>query len=808
LETLTANLAGRPRQEEWNGRQYLVVPLTMLVPGVLPGSKGPLLYPPDEVRKSPEDWNHIPIVVYHPMKDGKPVSARSPSILSKHGIGVVFHARTDGKDILKSEGWLDVEATRRVDKSVLDSVQLGKPLELSTGLFVDDEPAPEGAIFNDHRGSRKYVGIARNYKPDHLAILPSGKGACSLADGCGVLINRAIRSSRLARSRSMPRETRERIDKLKAWQKIGEALGLVDDVVGADLMVNEPSFIEINRKLSELLFNRFGKGGNVLNAIGSSDSPYVVDVYDEYVVYEQGTKTYRIGYKVDSNTNGVQLNGDPQEVTRVVSYEPVTHENPNPVAESPSSSPDPSVTPPPSPAPDPAANAKKMPSAGADVTPAKACAIVRDGGVHDASGKWRPLTQAQRGMFGALCGQAKGKKPTTHEDADDDTVLIRNAVAEIAIDEDSVENAKASGKGKGGASRWVTIEGEHILIKDKAGVGGGGEKGLAASAGTAIYKPVVADLHRASETEIAKHFAMIKAQAHTHPHEARKNAEDFLDKVESQKGKSYLHGLVLDHGISLQVNLGGKGTDNAPPLVLRKRLLDKLFPNSPTTHAEVEVEKPVEVIDRTPLDESLTVEDIVAMYDASPPAPNEINEEHVLALASVAERINGAARHPETGQFTSPDTAKESKSSKSAHLGEHSSTAYEATKKVKPGKGPASDSISYSTAAYGYAVAGDHVSAAKAHRKAATAHNKAYSNLREDNTERALHKTAENLHRAAARAHALLAGGPAANSEFTDTWADESDPLYGLTPEDVRDSLAELCGRQVTESVRESAILF
>jgi hypothetical protein len=163
----------------------------MLVPGVLQGSKGPLLYPADEVRKSPDDWNHIPIVVYHPMKDGKPVSARSPTILSKYGVGFVFHSRTDSKGVLKGEGWLDVEATRRVDKSVLDSVQLGKPLELSTGLFVDDEPAPEGAIFNDHRGSRKYVGIARNYKPDHLAILPSGKGACSLADGCGVLINEA-----------------------------------------------------------------------------------------------------------------------------------------------------------------------------------------------------------------------------------------------------------------------------------------------------------------------------------------------------------------------------------------------------------------------------------------------------------------------------------------------------------------------------------------------------------------------------------------------------------------------------------------
>jgi hypothetical protein len=279
---------------------------------------------------------------------------------------------------------------------------------------------------------------------------------------------------------------------------------------------------------------------------------------------------------------------------------------------------------------------KGMPSKHAEVDPSKACAILKDGGVHDASGKWRPLTQAQRGMFGALCGQAKGKKPTTHE----------------------------------------------------------------------------------------------------------------------------------------------------------------------------EVQELVEVVDGTPLDESLTVEDIVAMYDTSPQPPNQTNEEHVLALASVAERINGAARHPETGQFTSPEPVKESKSPKSPQLGEHSSTAYEATKRVKPGKGPASDSISYSTAAYGYAVAGDHVSAAKAHRKAATAHNKAYSNLREDNTERTLHKAAENLHRAAARAHAAFAGGPAANSEFTDTWADESDPLYGLTPEEVRDSLAELCGRQVTESVRESTVLF
>jgi hypothetical protein len=708
----------------------------MLVPGVLPGSKGPLLYPPDEVRKSPEDWNHIPIVVYHPMKDGKPVSARSPSILSKHGIGVVFHARTDGKDILKSEGWLDVEATRRVDKSVLDSVQLGKPIELSTGLFVDDEPAPEGAIFNDHRGSRKYVGIARNYKPDHLAILPSGKGACSLADGCGVLINRAIRSGRLARSRSMP-------DKLKAWQKIGEALGLVEEVTNADVTANEPSFMEINRKLGDELFKRFGKGGNDngLKSIDSSGGPYVVDVYDEYVVYEQNGAIYRIGYKVNNETNEVELDGDPQEVTRVVSYEPITHQDLNPTADPPSLTPDPSVTPssPPDVTPDPTANAKKMPSKQAEVDPEKACKIIKDGGVHDASGKWRPLTQAQRGMFGAICGQRKGKKPTTHEEEDP---MLVNAWSD--------------------AAREASIRARQASARAPTHGAGGKKDGL------------LEDAHK---------------------------AEDKASSGDSDGARAMHWKLSRAHAVS---------ANRVPRGLLREAHLtaSRAHEEAAKAHEIIDNESPTEIVDGTPLDESLTLEDIVAMYDASPQAPNQTNEEHVLALASVAERINGAARHPETGQFTSPEATNDIKPPKSLHLGEHSSTAYEATKRVKAGKGPASDSISYSTAAYGYAVAGDHVSAAKTHRKAATAHSKAYSNLREDNTERTLHKAAENLHRAAARAHALLAGGPTANSEFTDTWADESDPLYGLTTEEVRDSLAELCGRQVTESVRESAILF
>lgn len=66
---------------------------------------------------------------------------------------------------------------------MLDALEAGRPMELSTGLFTQNEPAPAGATFN----GRPYDYVARNYRPDHLAVLPDQIGACSLADGCGVL---------------------------------------------------------------------------------------------------------------------------------------------------------------------------------------------------------------------------------------------------------------------------------------------------------------------------------------------------------------------------------------------------------------------------------------------------------------------------------------------------------------------------------------------------------------------------------------------------------------------------------------------
>lgn len=188
-EFLTANLSGRVRRELLHGREYLVAPMTLITPGVLKGSGGPLFYPPDEIKKSALAWNHVPIVVYHP-KNG---SVREPDILNAQGIGLVMRAAADAAGKLTAEGWFDIERTRQVDNRILQAIEAGKLLELSTGLFTDNEPAESGAA--------GYTHIARNYRPDHLAILPDQVGACSIKDGCGVLVN-------------------------QRWESLGEILGV------------------------------------------------------------------------------------------------------------------------------------------------------------------------------------------------------------------------------------------------------------------------------------------------------------------------------------------------------------------------------------------------------------------------------------------------------------------------------------------------------------------------------------------------------------------------------------------------------
>lgn len=174
---------GRARRAILNGRRYLVATASLIVPGVLAGSQGPLYYPAKEVARYASAWNGIPVVVNHPTDHfGTPLSGQDQQVIDTTGIGWVFNSHwKDGKH--RAELWFDVENTKRVDRRIYEWLVAGKAIELSTGLHTDTIPSM-GAY-----NGRQYTHIARRYRPDHLAILPDMVGACGIEDGCGVLVN-------------------------------------------------------------------------------------------------------------------------------------------------------------------------------------------------------------------------------------------------------------------------------------------------------------------------------------------------------------------------------------------------------------------------------------------------------------------------------------------------------------------------------------------------------------------------------------------------------------------------------------------
>lgn len=183
LQHITVNRIGKPHYVVKNGRGYYVAPMTLIVPGVLNGSQGALYYPPEEIARDHGAWNGIPLVSYHPTSlSGGHLSASDDGVLDKQGIGDFFGSHINDKGMLRGQGWFDVEKCNKVNRNILNSVKAGKQIELSTGLYTDNHPAPQGSHFQ----GKPYTHIARNYRPDHVAILADQVGACSLRDGCGV----------------------------------------------------------------------------------------------------------------------------------------------------------------------------------------------------------------------------------------------------------------------------------------------------------------------------------------------------------------------------------------------------------------------------------------------------------------------------------------------------------------------------------------------------------------------------------------------------------------------------------------------
>ena len=278
------------------GRKHIIVPVIMMVEGVHNGSHGPLLHLAEDLCKFPEAWNGIPISVSHPEMEGRIVSANRPNIIDQQGVGRVYGTEfIDGK--LKGEAWIDEEKLRQISQTAYAYIMQARPLDVSVGVFTEDEPV--SGVWN----GEQYVGVARNYRPDHLALLPGGQGACSWQDGCGIRAN------------------------AEGGVKVNEIIKSIKEYVGKGyyslIQINGVGFRDIISAIQSKL-DQMNNGTNV---------HFLKDVFDGYFIYEVESKiapSGRVLYKRGYTKNiegGVEFSEDPVLVVKKVEYIAKTNNN-------------------------------------------------------------------------------------------------------------------------------------------------------------------------------------------------------------------------------------------------------------------------------------------------------------------------------------------------------------------------------------------------------------------------------------------------------------------------------------------------
>ena len=279
------------RSEVYEGRTYIVVSVVMMVEGVHNGSQGPLLHLSEELGKFPESWDGIPVTVQHPTVDGGNVSANSPAMLAKVKVGRIFNTHMD-EDKLKAEAWLDERRLQEQSDIALQAIRDQQELQVSVGVFTEEENVP-GEWHGESYGS-----IARNHRPDHLALLPGGTGACSWTDGCGIRVNKKGGN-----------EVKKVELDLKQVKVYNSENAIVDHITD-----NENGYRE---KLQLVQAELDGKDTQV-------KYHYLVELYDNKLIYEvrmqgEGTSFYQQNYAVSVNDE-VEFVGDPVEVQREVNF--------------------------------------------------------------------------------------------------------------------------------------------------------------------------------------------------------------------------------------------------------------------------------------------------------------------------------------------------------------------------------------------------------------------------------------------------------------------------------------------------------
>jgi len=280
------------REQDYLGERHIIAPVVLMVEGVHHGSGPATYYSAEELSRFPNAWNGRPVPVFHPEDGGGPISCNSPEVIEQQNVGWLFNVHfADGK--LKGEIWINVRRAQEIGPAVLQYISSQQPLEVSTGLFSDT--TVQSGVWQ----GEQYEAIAENIRPDHLALLPGSRGACSVADGCGVRTNQN-KGGDLGVAKEGTTE-----------ENVSDTQGLLQRLLGffknegvdikAALETNEqPGFRSIGSQLQRML--------------DTFDSPavgmhYLVDFWQDNLVYRvepgnqapRGASTawYRRGYTTD-----------------------------------------------------------------------------------------------------------------------------------------------------------------------------------------------------------------------------------------------------------------------------------------------------------------------------------------------------------------------------------------------------------------------------------------------------------------------------------------------------------------------------
>jgi hypothetical protein len=248
--------ANSSRRIVHNGRDHVVVPVVMIVEGVLNNA----LVTAQEFAKTVDAWNDKPVPVLHPEVNGEYVSVGSPDIIEKSVMGRVYNARVEG-DKLLGDLYLDVPQAEAIGRgALLAMLESGENVEVSSAYYSAREDKQ-----GDFNG-KPYLYIDRDLMPDHLALLPSEVGACSLEDGCGT-------------------------NRPNVFKRIAEAFGLRTNQDEDTNMCTKTERVEKlvgNAKLTPELFDALTSAGEeelamieALTTALRSSAPAPVDMMDE-----------------------------------------------------------------------------------------------------------------------------------------------------------------------------------------------------------------------------------------------------------------------------------------------------------------------------------------------------------------------------------------------------------------------------------------------------------------------------------------------------------------------------------------------